>query len=59
MYDVYVPLVKIPETKVSFDEAKETMAKALAPLGDQYIKDMKAGLDAGWVDVYENIGKTS
>ena len=59
MYDVYVPLVKIPETKVSFDEAKETMAKALTPLGDQYIKDMKAGLDAGWVDVYENIGKTS
>lgn len=59
MHDVYVPLVKLPETHVSFEEAKETMAKALAPLGEQYIEDMKAGLDAGWVDVYENEGKTS
>lgn len=59
MHDVYVPLVKLPETHVSFEDAKETMAKALAPLGKQYIEDMQAGLDAGWVDVYENEGKTS
>ena len=59
MHDVYVPLVKLPENHVSFEDAKKTMAEALAPLGDQYIKDMNAGLDAGWVDVYENEGKTS
>lgn len=59
MHDVYVPLVKLPETHVSFEDAKETMAKALAPLGKQYIEDMQAGLDAGWVDIYENEGKTS
>ena len=59
MHDVYVPLVKLPETHISFEEAKKTMTEALAPLGKQYIEDMKAGLEAGWVDVYENEGKTS
>lgn len=59
MHDVYVPLVKLPETHISFEEVKETMTEALAPLGKQYIEDMKAGLEAGWVDVYENEGKTS
>lgn len=59
MHDVYVPLVKLPENHVSFEDAKKTMAEALAPLGDKYIEDMNNGLDAGWVDVYENEGKTS
>lgn len=59
MYDIYVPLVKIPEASVSFDDAKDIMSKALAPLGEQYISDMQAGLASGWVDVYENAGKTS
>lgn len=58
MYDVYVPLVKLPENTVSFEEAKKIMAEALMPLGEQYINDMKKGLESGWVDVYENEGKT-
>lgn len=59
MHDVYVPLVKLPDNDVSFEEAREIMATALTPLGEDYIKNMNAGLDAGWVDVYENEGKTS
>lgn len=59
MHDVYVPLVKLPKTEISFKEARKIMEEGLAPLGQQYLDDMNAGLDAGWVDVYENEGKTS
>lgn len=59
MHDVYVPLVKLPKNEISFEEARQIMAEGLAPLGDHYIEDMNKGLDAGWVDVYENEGKTS
>lgn len=59
MYDVYVPLIEIPETKVSFEEAVELANKALAPMGEEYIERMNAGIKAGWIDVYENEGKTS
>ncbi|MEE1038909.1 MAG: oligoendopeptidase F [Eubacterium sp.] len=59
MHDVYVPLVKLPKNEISFEEARQIIAEGLAPLGDHYIEDMNKGLDAGWVDVYENEGKTS
>ena len=59
MYDVYVPLVKLPKKKISFDQAVEMMAEGLAPLGEEYIAQVKKGIKAGWIDVYENQGKTS
>lgn len=59
MYDVYVPLIDVPEKKVSFEEAVEIAEKALAPLGEEYISRMKKGISEGWIDVYENEGKTS
>lgn len=59
MYDVYVPLFDIQKKDISFDEAKNIMIKGLAPLGDAYLSPMKKGLDAGWIDIYENKGKTS
>ncbi len=59
LYDVYVPL--FPELKQEFhwEKAKEIVLDALAPLGEQYVRDFRAGLDARWVDVYENKGKCS
>lgn len=59
MYDVYVPLVKLPKKKISFDQAVEMMAEGLAPLGEEYIAQVRKGIKAGWIDVYENQGKTS
>lgn len=59
MYDVYVPLIDVPEKKVSFEEAVEIAEKALSPLGEEYISRMKKGISEGWIDVYENEGKTS
>ena len=59
MYDVYVPIVDDVEFKFTFEEAKEIVAESLKPLGEDYCKNLIAGMDGGWVDVYENKGKRS
>ena len=57
MYDVYVPMVKAPEKKYTFSEAKEMVTRGLAPLGEDYQKLLQEGFDGRWIDVYENQGK--
>ncbi len=57
MYDLYVPMVAEVEYKVSFEQAKETVARALAPLGADYVEDMVRGFNSRWIDVVENQGK--
>jgi len=59
MYDMYVPLIKIPNRKISFEEGLDIMREALKPLGRDYINKMNKGISQGWIDVYENKGKTS
>lgn len=59
MYDVYVPLIEIDEKPISYDEALEIMREGLAVLGDEYIERAMNGVKEGWIDVYENKGKTS
>ncbi len=58
-YDTYVPLVSDVEFKLTYPEAVEIALEALAPLGEDYTKTLKAGLTGGWVDRYENKGKRS
>jgi len=59
MYDVYVPLLPEREETYSYEQAKAIVLEALAPLGREYTDVLAAGLNSGWVDVYENKGKTS
>ena len=59
MYDVYVPMVSDVDMKISFEEAKKTVKKALLPLGEDYVELLQKGFDEGWIDVYENEGKRS
>lgn len=59
MYDIYVPLVELPKRNVPYEEALEIMKKGLAPLGEEYIERLSKGIEKGWIDVYENEGKTS
>ena len=59
MYDMYVPLIEIPDRKVSYEEGLDIMRRALEPLGSEYIEKMNKGISEGWIDVYENEGKTS
>ena len=58
-YDVYTPLVKSVKIKTSWNEAVELIAKALAPLGDEYVSTLRTGLLGRWADRYENKGKRS
>lgn len=59
MYDIYVPLVEIPKREIPYEEAVKIMQEGLAPLGEDYIARLTKGVASGWIDVYENEGKTS
>ena len=59
MYDLYTPLVKEADVKIPFEQAKQTVYEALAPLGEDYRAVIKEGFENRWIDVYENEGKRS
>ena len=59
MYDIYVPLVKLPKREIPYEEALSIMQEGLAPLGEEYLAQVDKGTKEGWIDVYENEGKTS
>ena len=58
-YDTYVPLVSEIETDISFDEAITDVLASLAPLGEEYVESLGAGLRGRWCDRYETRGKRS
>ncbi|MDR6123252.1 oligoendopeptidase F [Bacillus sp. SLBN-46] len=58
-YDMSVPLVSGVKQVISYEEAYETMCKALAPLGEEYIQILKEFKDARYIDVRETPGKRS
>ena len=57
--DPNTPVVPDADMKITFEEAKETVLKALAPMGEDYLAILKEGFENRWIDVYENEGKTS
>ena len=59
MYDVYVPLVQLPKKEIPYEEALKMMQEGLSPLGAEYLSQVDKGTKEGWIDVYENQGKTS
>lgn len=59
MYDLYTSIVSDVDMKITFEEAKETVLKALAPMGEDYLNILREGFENRWIDVYENQGKTS
>ena len=59
MYDLYTPMVKRPDKRYSFEEAKEIVKSGLKPLGEDYLAILQEGFDNRWIDIYENEGKRS
>jgi oligoendopeptidase F len=57
MYDIYTPMLPDASRKYTFEEAKEIVLSALAPLGEDYVAKVKEGFENRWIDVYENQGK--
>ena len=58
-YDIYTPLVPGVDQHIPFEQAKNTVYEALAPMGDEYRKILKEGFENRWIDVYQNEGKRS
>jgi oligoendopeptidase F len=59
MHDLYAPLTDGDAPDVSYEQAKEWVTEAVAPLGEEYQSRLAEGLESRWVDVYENKGKRS
>ena len=58
-YGIYTPLVPEYKMEVPYSRAQEMVVNALRPLGPEYIARLQEGFTSGWIDVYENEGKTS
>ena len=58
-YDLYCPIVSDIDMKVDYEQAKELVKKATAPLGEGYAALLDRAYSENWIDVYENKGKTT
>src|SRR5205085_745566 len=58
MYDLYAPTVVQVENEVNYEKACDCIIAALAPLGEDYVSNLKRGFEQRWIDVYEVLGKS-
>ncbi|MDF2523675.1 MAG: pepF [Clostridiales bacterium] len=59
MYDLYVPIIEQPKRHILYEDALNTVEAGLEPLGEEYLGYLKNSFKNGWIDVFENEGKTS
>ncbi len=57
-YDLYPSLTGTPDRRYTYEEAAALVLEALQPLGEEYCSTVKEALSGGWIDVFENKGKT-
>ncbi len=57
MYDLYVPIVEETDEEISYEQARDTVIEALAPMGEHYTSILKRAFTERWIDVYETPGK--
>jgi oligoendopeptidase F len=57
LYDLYVPIVPETTDEISYEQARDTVVEALAPLGENYTTILKSAFSKRWIDVYETPGK--
>ena len=59
LYDLYVPMVEDVEFDMPYEKACALVREALKPLGAHYGELLDRAFTEGWIDVYENRGKTT
>lgn len=59
MYDVYVNTLNEVKEDIPYEEGKEIVLKALAPMGEDYLKMLNFAMENNWIDVYETPNKRS
>lgn len=57
-YDVYAPLTGESTARYTYEQAKQMVLDAVAPLGEEYCAEVRRGFAQRWVDVYPNKGKS-
>jgi oligoendopeptidase F len=57
MYDLYVPIVKETADDIGYEDAREIILAALAPLGKNYGEVLRRAFKERWIDAYETPGK--
>lgn len=57
--DLYYPIVDELNVTFPYEDAQEIIIKALAPLGEDYQKNLQRAFDERWIDVYPSDGKDS
>ena len=57
--DLYAPIIKQVDLRYTPEDAKELVLSAVAPLGPQYVADLKSGFENRWVDFMPTTGKKS
>ncbi|MFP6667868.1 MAG: oligoendopeptidase F [Pirellulales bacterium] len=58
LYDQYVPLLPEAQMHHTWDQAVQVVLDSLTPLGDDYCRTLRHGLNNGWCDKYPNLGKS-
>lgn len=57
MYDIYFNPLEQKKEKITFDDAKAEVIKALSILGDEYVGLLNEAFDNKWIDVYAKDNK--
>ncbi len=57
LYDLYVPIVEETTDEMTYEQARDTVIAALAPLGENYSSILKKGFSQRWIDVFETPNK--
>ncbi|NJN18687.1 MAG: oligoendopeptidase F [Oscillochloris sp.] len=58
-YDLYTPPVVELDRTFSYEQARDLVVDAFAPLGPAYATALHEAFGSRWIDVYENVGKRS
>lgn len=58
-YDAYVTLFPSVKREYTYEDGIKLVLDSIAPLGEEYVKDVKYAFDNRWIDVYETKAKRS
>ena len=58
-WDLAAPIFPQGRFELTYDEACPLVLEAFRPLGEDYVRTVREGIEGGWIDVHETAGKRS
>jgi len=59
LYDLYTPMVRDFEMKLTYEQAFDLVLEGLKPMGEDYLDKLREARVSRWIDVYPSLGKSS